>query len=259
MKDTESENLVQYISLTQHVVGNIIQYCASFVKEIDRTFKDLPILDYFTNGETFPQPGSNEIAYAAQRLRGVARKDTNRPFSNATQIDIFWSIKTFLEKSVQSTRVQDFIEFCVLALCEGDEGIGDHITLLRTFVVRDIFCEYFRIAREAPDLGNPAWGYILPCFTAAREVYACEWESLVRENVVGLQNFVDDLLRLMFVMYGVTELIAGQGQEGGGLFSAVCAMTFDFVIFVDHVVFYMKDISEFRGITVPDVANKKEL
>src|SRR5277367_6465740 len=83
MKAQESENLAQ------HVVGNIIQYCSSFLKEIDRTFKDLPILDYFTSGETFPQPGSNEIGYAAQRLRGIARKDMGRAFSHATQTDVF--------------------------------------------------------------------------------------------------------------------------------------------------------------------------
>src|SRR5271170_2467413 len=100
MKDSESEDLIQYISLAQHVIGNILQYCTSFIKEIDRTFKDLPILGYFTNPETFPQPGSNEIGYAAQRLRGVVRKDPHRPFSNATQTEIFWSIKSFLEKSV---------------------------------------------------------------------------------------------------------------------------------------------------------------
>ena len=250
MKDMESEDLVQYISLTQHIVGNIIQYCTSFVKETDRTFKDLPILDYFTNGETFPQPGSNEIAYAAQRLKGAARRDCNSQFSNATQTDVFWSIKSFLEKSVRNSREREFVEFCVLALGEGDEALGDRVTTLRIFVVRDIFCEYFRIAREAPDVGNPAWGYILPCLTAVRELYACEWESMLREDVLGLKVFLEDLIRLMLAIYGVTELIAGQDHLAvGSLYSVVCARMFDFVIFVDHVVFYTKDIVELQGIT----------
>ena len=251
MKDTESEDLVQYISLAQHVVGNVIQYCTSFVQEIDRTFKDLPILDYFTNGETFPQPGSNEIAYAAQRLRGVTRKDSNRPFSNATQTELFWSIKTILEKSIRNNQAWNFVEFCVLALCESDETLEDHVTLLRTFVVRDIFCEYFRIAREAPDVGNPVWGYILPCLTAVREIYACVWESMLRENIVRIKRFMDDVMRLIVVMYGVIELIASQGhRQGGGLYSVICAMTYDFVILVDHVVFYTKDILELRGMSI---------
>jgi hypothetical protein len=249
MKDTESDDLVQYISLVQHVVGNIIQYCTAFIKEIDRTFKDLPILDYFTNGETFPQPGSNEIVYAAQRLRGVARKDSNRRFSNATQTDVFWSIKGFLEKSIRNSREREFVEFCVLALCESDEALADHVATLRTFVVRDIFCEYFRIAMEAPDVGNSAWGYILPCLTAVRELYACEFGSILREDVLGLKVFMDDLINLMLVVHGVMELIAGQGQlAAGNLYSVVCVRTFDFVIFVDHVVFYTKDIVELRGM-----------
>src|SRR5436305_1876437 len=243
MKGTESEDLVQYISLIQHVVGNIIQYCPSFIKEIDRTFKDLPILDYFTNGETFPQPGSNEITYAAQRLRGVSRKDSNRPFSNATQIDIFWSIKSFLEKSVRNSKEMEFREFCVFAFCETDEGLGDHVLYLRTFVIQDIFCEYFRIVTEVPDLGNAGWGYILPCLIAIREIYACMWEGMLSENLVGLQAMMEDLLRLMLVMYGVAELIAGQAQrQQDGLYSFVCGRIYDFIIFVDHVIFFSKDV-----------------
>jgi hypothetical protein len=252
MKDTESEDLVQYISLVQHVVGNVIQYCASFVKEIDRTFKDLPILDYFTNSETFPQPGSNEIAYAAQRLRGVARKDSRRPFSNATQTDIFWSIKSFLEKSVRNNREWDFVEFCALALCEDkEEAVGDHITLLRTFVVQDIFCEYLRIVREGPDVGNPAWAYVLPCLAAVREIYACVWESMVRDDINGLKGFMEDLTALMLAMQGVLELIAYQNaQLVDGLYLAITAKIFDFGIFVGHVVFYTEDLLSIRGIAV---------
>lgn len=247
MKETDSDDLVQYISLTQHVVGNIIQHCSSFIKEIDRRFEDLPILDYFTNGETFPQPGSNEIAYAAQRLHGIVRKDRNRPFSNATQADIFWSIKSLLEKSVQNAQEREFIEFCVLAFCDTDEILGDHVALLRKFVVEEIFCEYLRIARRAPDIGNRAWGYILPCLTAAREIYACMWESIVREDAVGLRTFVDELAGLTCVMYGITELVAGEQREG--LFSVVCAKIFDFAVFVDHVAFYLTDIKEISGIS----------
>jgi hypothetical protein len=252
MKDTESEDLVQYISLSQHVVGNVIQYCASFVKEIDRTFKDLPILDYFTNSETFPQPGSNEIAYAAQRLRGVARKDSRRPFSNATQTDIFWSIKSFLEKSVRNNREWDFVEFCVLALCEDkEEAVGDHITLLRTFVVQDIFCEYLRTAREGPDVGNPAWAYVLPCLAAVREIYACAWESMVRDDINGLKCFMDDLTALMLAMQRVLKLIAYQNaQLADGLYLAITAKILDFGIFVGHVVFYTGDLVPIRGIAV---------
>jgi hypothetical protein len=251
MKDSESDNLVQYISLAQHVVGNVIQYCASFIKEIDRTFKDLPILDYFTSSETFPQPGSNEIAYAAQRLRGVARKDSRRPFSNATQTDIFWSIKSFLEKSVRNNREWDFVEFCVLTLCEDkDEAVGDHIALLRTFVVQHIFCEYLRIAREAPDTENPAWAYVLPCLAAVRETYACVWESMVRDDISGLKNFMEDLTALMVAMQRVLELIAYQNaQLVDVLYVAITAKIFDFGILVGHVVFYTNDLIPIRGIS----------
>jgi hypothetical protein len=245
MKDVESEDLVQYISLAQHVVGNVIQYCASFIKEIDRTFKDLPILDYFTNGDTFPQPGSNEIAYAAQRLKGIVRKDLNRPFSNGTQMEVFWIIKSFLEKAVQNSREQDFVEFCVLAMCEGDESLGDHVGLLRTFVMKDIFCEYFRIAREGPEVGNQSWGYILPVSMVLREIYAYVWESMLRDNIVGLKAFINDLLRLSVAMYGLVEVIAGQDGE---LYSVICARTYDFIIFVEHVAFYTKDIIELEGM-----------
>ena len=249
MKDTESEDLVQYISLTQHVVGNIIQYCGSLIKEIDRRFIDLPILDYFTNGETFPQPGSKEIMYAAQRLRGIARKDSHRPFSNATQTDVFWSIKTFLEKSVRNGRESEFMEFCILALCEGDEGLAEHVALLRTFVVNDIFCEYFRIVKGAPEMANPAWGYILPSLMAVRQVYASLWETMLKENFVRLEAFLFDLSRLMLVTFGIIELIAGHVERHeGGLYSLVCARIFDFVILVDHVVYYTKDIVGLRGI-----------
>ena len=255
MKDTESDDLVQYISLAQHVVGNIIQYCSSFIKEIDRTFKDLPILDYFTNGETFPQPGSNEIAYAAQRLRGVARKDANRQFSNATQTEMFWSIKSFLEKSVRNSRLQEFVEFCVSAFCEGDENLGDTVAQLRRFVVGEIFCEYLRIARRAPDLANPAWGYVLPCVSALREIYACVWESMVREDVDGLKAFIDDLVRLLFVMHGVTELIGDQVQrQARGLYSVICSKIFDFVMFVDHVTFYTSEVTEISGLQCTDIS-----
>jgi hypothetical protein len=248
MKDQESENLVQYISLGQHVVGNIIQYCSSFLKEIDRTFKDLPILDYFTSGETFPQPGSNEIGYAAQRLRGIARKDMGRAFSHATQTDVFWGVKSFLEKCVQSGREGEFVEFCVLALCEGDEMVGDHVAELRRFVVRDIFCEYLRIVKEAPDLGNPGWGYVLVCLRAVREVYACVWEVMVRENIAGLKAFREDSWDVMIVMCGIADIVAGQAQhQEGGLYYVACARIFDFVTLVDHIVFYTKDILQIRG------------
>jgi len=251
MKTQESENLVQYISLAQHVVGNIIQYCSSFLKEIDRTFKDLPILDYFTSGETFPQPGSNEIGYAAQRLRGISRKDVGRVFSHATQTDVFWGVKSFLEKCVQSAKEGEFVEFCVLALCEGDETVGDHVAGLRMFVVRNIFCEYLRIVKEAPELGNPGWGYGLVCLRSVREVYACVWEAMVQENVSGLQAFMEDLWEMMIVMYGITDIIAGQAQrQEGGLYSIVCARIFDFVILVDHIVFYTKDVLQIRGISL---------
>ena len=97
---------------------------------------------------------------------------------------------------------------------------------------------------------NPAWGYLLPCLTAVREVYASVWLSLSREDV-GIKPFVDDLAMLMLVMYGVTELVAGQGRrETGGVFSVVCARIFDFVIFVDHVVFYTKHIPELQGMKI---------
>lgn len=248
MKDQESENLVHYVSLAQHVVGNIIQYCSSFLKEIDRTFKDIPILDYFTSGETFPQPGANEIGYASQRLRGIARKDVGPLFSHATQIDVFWGVKSFLEKCAQSDREMEFVDFCVLSLCEGDEMVDDHVTGLRRFVVRDIFCEYLRIVKEAPELGNPAWGYVMPLLRAVREVYACVWESLVRSNISGLEGLMEDLWELMVAMRGVTDVIAGQAQrQEGGLYRMVCARMFDIVILVDHIVFYTKEITQVQG------------
>jgi hypothetical protein len=254
MKNTESEDLIQYISLAQHVVGNVIQYCASFIKEIDRTFKDLPILDFFTNSETFPQPGSNEIGFAAQRLRGVARKDSHRPFSNATRTDIFWSIKSSLEKSVRSNREWEFVEFCVLALCEDkEEAVGDHVGLLRTFVVHEIFCEYLKIAKEAPDVGNPVWVYVLPCLAAIREIYACVWESLVREDTVGLGRFTEDLMVVMLAMQGILDLVDYRNpQSNDSVYLAVTAKIFDFGIFVDHVAFYIQDLTQIKGIKIQE-------
>jgi len=248
MKDQQSENLVQYVSLAQHVVGNIIQYCSSFLKEMDRTFKDLPILDYFTSGETFPQPGSNEIGYAAQRLRGASRKDVGRLFSHATQTDVFWGVKSFLEKCVHGGREGEFVEFCVVAMCEGDEMVEDHVTGLRRFVVRDIFCEYMRIVKEAPESANPAWGYVLPLLRAVREVYASVWESMVRENVNGLLGMMEDLRDLMMAMRGIMDIVAGQAQrQDGGLYVIVCARIFDFVLLVDHIVFYTVEVKQIQG------------
>ena len=249
MKQDESEDLVQYISLAQHVVGNIIQYC-SFVKEIDRSFEDLPILDYFTNGETFPQPGSNEISYAAQRLQGIARKDTHHPFSNATQMEVFWNIKSFLEKCVQNAREEDFVKFVVLALCESDETVGNHVGLLRNFAIRDIFCEYLGIAREAPDTGNPAFGYIIPWLRAVREIYSCVWQFVDGANVATLKNLMFDLLVLVVAMYNLAELLAGQVERfQQEFYSVVWCRILDFIIFVDHVVFYSEQIFLLRGIS----------
>ena len=244
LKDTESEDLIQYVSLAQHVVGNIIQYCASFIKETDRTFKDLPILDYFTNGETFPQPGSNEIAYAAQRLRGVARKDSRRPFSNATQTDIFWGIKSFLERSVRNHQEWDFIEFCMLAFYEEGDGYDNcHVRLLRSFVVQEIFCEYLRIAKEMPEMSNPVWSYVLPSLTAVREVYACVWESMLAENILALDAFVADLISVLISMYGILDIVCQLESIDGELYSTVSARIFDFAILADHVAFHLNETS----------------
>jgi len=243
LKDTDSEDLVQYTSLAQHVTGNIIQYCASFVKEVDRTFRDLPILDYFTNGETFPQPGSNEIAYAAQRLRGVARKDGRIPFSNGTQSDIFWSIKSFLERSVRNNQIGDFVEFCVLAMCEeDDESIAQHVRLLRSFVMRDIFCEYLKIARETPEINNPVWNYVIPSLRAAREVYSCVWETMIAENTAALNNLVSDMVTLMLGVYAVLDIIYDPRNMDVGPYLSVCCRIFDFVVLVDHIAFYLTGI-----------------
>ena len=248
MKNQESESLVQYVSLVQHVVGNIIQYCSTFLKEIDRMFKELPILDYFTSGETFPQPGSNEIGYAAQRLRGVARKNIGAGFSHATQTDLFWGVKSFLEKCLQTGREVEFVEFCVLALSEGDETVGDHVAGLRKFVVRDIFCEYLRIVKEAPELQNPGWVYVLACLRTVREVYTSVWETMVRENISGLTAFMEDLWELMLGMCGIADIVIGQAQrQVCGLYSLVCARIFDFVILVEHVIFFGRDIIQIQG------------
>jgi hypothetical protein len=248
MKGTESEDLVQYISLSQHVVGNIIQYCSSFLKEIDRTFKDLPILDYFLSGETFPQPGSNEIVYAAQRLRGIARKDGNRNFSHAIQTQIFWNVKSFLERAVQNSREDEFVEFTVLALGEEDGGgVGDHVRFLRRFVVEDMFCEYFRLARENPSSDSPVWGYVVPISRCVRKVFGCLWETMARENVDAIVDFVDLLVKLSMAMFGVVEIIWDQARLGRIPYIIVCARTFDFMIFVDHVQFYCKDIPALAG------------
>jgi hypothetical protein len=245
MKDTESDDLVQYISLSQHVVGNIIQYCSSFLKEIDRTFKDLSILDYFLSGETFPQPGSNEIGYAAQRLRGIARKDTNTVFSHGTQSDIFWSVKTYLERAVQNSREEEFVEFMVLALGEG-EGVGDHVRL-RRFVVGDMFCEYFRLAREMPIAESAVWGYVVPISRCVRDVFASLWETMTREDVAGLADLLDLLGRLSIAMFRVAEIVLDQARVGQAPYTLVCARIFDFMIFVDHVLFYTNDFPGLAG------------
>jgi hypothetical protein len=250
MANTESELLVQYISLTQHVVGNIIQHCAPFIKESHRTFEDLPILDFFTTGESFPQPGANEITYAGQRLRGSARKDPRRPFSNGTQTDIFWSVKSFLEKTAGNQRSQDFVDYCVTAFCEGTEDfMGDHVATLRLFVMQDIVCEYFRIADEAPEITNPAWSYVLPCLAALREVYASIWEQLTRENIAGLRVFVEELLHMMFAMHAMASVVAYQLNDYVcGPYLGVCLRVFDFVLFVDHVLFFLKDVTYIQGM-----------
>lgn len=249
MANTESELLVQYVSLAQHVVGNIIQHCAPFIKESHRTFEDLPILDFFTSGETFPQPGANEITYAGQRLRGCARKDPRRPFSNGTQTDIFWSVKSFLERAVRNNRPRDFVDFCVTAFCEGNEdALGDHVSALRTFVLQDVVCEYFRIAAEAPEITNSAWGYVLPCLAALREVYADIWKGLTRENTAGLRDFVEELSHMMLAMHAMAGVIAYQLDEYmGGPYLAVCLRVFDFVLFVTHVLFFLKDVTHIQG------------
>jgi hypothetical protein len=248
MKSTSSADLTQYISLAQHVIGNIIQYCTSFVKEIDRTFPDLPVLDYFTNPETFPQPGANEITYAAQRLRGLARKDSLRPFGMGTQTEIFWSVKSFLEKAARNGLEGEFIGFMVLALGEGNEGLGDHVAFLRTFVVQGIFCEFLQIAGDTPDIGNPIWVYLVPCLAAIREVYAFVWDSIVREDVDGVEMLLDDLLEITLAMQRISEGVTSRvRREEGGLYSVVCARIFDFIILVDHIVFYLKQEPRHHG------------
>jgi len=261
MKVTESEDLVQYISLSQHVVGNIIQYCSSFLKEIDRTFKDLPILDYFLSGETFPQPGSNEIGYAAQRLCGIARKDQNSTFSHATQIDIFWSVKSFLERAIQTSQEEEFVEFMVLGLGGTDGSVGDHVRYLRRYVVGDMFCEYFKFARENPGCDSPVWGYVVPISRCVREVFVNLWEAMTRENIDAIIDFADLLSKVSLAMFGVVEIILDQAQMGQAPFTIVCARMFDFMIFVDHVLFYAKDIpglaGTFRFWPVPDIRQIK--
>lgn len=252
MANTESEVLVQYISLAQHVVGNIIQHCAPFLKESHRTFEDLPILDFFTSGETFPQPGANEVTYAAQRLRGSARKDSRRPFSNGTQMDIFWSIKSFLEKSVRNNRQRDFVGFCVTSFCEGNEDrLGDHVAALRMFVMQDIVSEYFRLATEAPEITNPAWGYVLPCLAAVREVYVCIWDGLTRDNVRELKGFMEEILGMLLVMHAMLAVIAYQLDEHEfDPYMGTAAGVFDFVIFVNHMLFFLKDVTHVQGTDI---------
>jgi hypothetical protein len=45
------------------------------------------------------------------------------------------------------------------------------------------------------------------------------------------------------------DIIAGHAQrQEGGLYSVVCARIFDFVLLVDHVVFFTKDIVPIRGL-----------
>jgi len=72
---------------------------------------------------------------------------------------------------------------------------------------------------------------------------------MVRENVSGLKAFMEDLWEMMVVMCGITDIIAGRAQrQEGGLYLIVCARIFDFVILVDHIVFYTKDVLQIRGI-----------
>ena len=220
-------------------MGNILQYCSSLIKEVDRTFKDLPILDYFTNPDQFPQPGSNEIEYAAQRLRGVVRKDVHQPLTNATKTEIFWSIKCFLEKSVTNHREHEFVEFVVTAVCS-EEQIGDHIVLLRRFVVHEIFMEYFIAARENPEIGNPVWSYILPCLSAVRSIYSTVWGSLVADDLRELKVFAEDLIALMVSLYEIMQIIHGQTSYGG-LYSVVGARILDISILVAHTAYFIRD------------------
>ena len=137
----------------------------------------------------------------------------------------------------------EFMEFCVLAMGEREEGVlGDHVVELRRFVVCDVFCEWFRMAAERSDGRDLVWGYVVPCLNAVRAVYASVWEKLLSNDVDAIQRFVDDLLVLMTTLFVVVEAIEHRGR-----YSILYARAVDFVIFVDHVVFYIKEIATLQG------------
>ena len=149
------------------------------------------------------------------------------------------------------------MEFMVLALGQTDGGVGDHVRYLRRYVVGDIFCEYFKLARESPGCDSPVWGYVVPISRCVREVFVNLWETMTTENIDAIIDFVDLLSKVSLVMFGVVEIILDQAQMGQAPFTIVCARIFDFMIFLDHVLFYAKDIPGLAGTlrfwTVPDI------
>ena len=107
------------------------------------------------------------------------------------------------------------------------------------------------------DVGNPVWGYVVTSLVAVREVCASVWEMTTKDGD-GLEILLDDLLALMVVMHGVSERFAEHVRRGeGGLYSVVCARIFDFVVLVDHVVFYVKQEVQLRGTSAYSDSNNR--
>ncbi|BFZ59299.1 hypothetical protein YB2330_000305 [Saitoella coloradoensis] len=155
-----SGDLTEYIALVQQVVGNVLQFCSTFVTE-----SSLPDLVWFLNAEHFPQPPEH-AAYDVQRLRAYARQDITKGFMQGVIHD---KIKTRCEDVlVAGESDKPFIIF-IAAVLKEDEVRDVQLEYLRSFVVRAIICPYLR---------SEAMVYIPPMLGALREVYAGVLQSL---------------------------------------------------------------------------------
>jgi hypothetical protein len=110
-----------------------------------------------------------------------------------------------------------------------------------------MFCEYFWLATEMPVAESAVWGYVVPISRCVRDVFASLWETMTREDMEGFADLLDLLGRLSIAMFGVVEIVLDQARAGQAPYTLVCARIFDFMIFVDHVLFYTNDIPGLAG------------
>ncbi|GAO50790.1 hypothetical protein SAICODRAFT_106627 [Saitoella complicata NRRL Y-17804] len=155
-----SGDLTEYIALVQQVVGNVLQFCSTFVTE-----RCLPDLVWFLNAEHFPQPPEH-AAYDIQRLRVYAGQDITKGF---VQDVIHDKIKTRCEDVLVACESDKPFIIFLAALLKEDEVRDVQLEYLRSLVVRAIICPYLR-----PE----AVVYIPPMLGALREVYTGVLQSL---------------------------------------------------------------------------------